>query len=117
MKALRAELAFFDGDDLLTRDIILIHADEDTCIINSERGDRFEITRRFEEPACPVFVKAYNSDGKFLFRSAMRMGVHNSDDWEKIDLAEPYEMCFKCAIVDCNNPDWAQQEPIPDTSV
>ena len=100
MKAMRAELAFFDGDDLLSRDVVLIHSEEDTCVITSERGERFEVTRQFEEPASPILVKAFSSDGTFIFRSAMRMGVHNSDDWERIDLAEPYQMCFRCAIVD-----------------
>ena len=116
MKAMRVELAFFDGDDLLSRDIVLIHGEEDTCVVTSERGDRFEVTRQFEEPASPISVKAFNGDGNFVFRSAMRMGVHNSVDWERIDLVQPYQMCFRCAIVDCDNPDWAKQEPMPDTS-
>ena len=44
----------------------------------------------------------------------MRMGAHNSDDWEAIDLVTPYQLCFKTAIVDGENPDWATQEPIAD---
>lgn len=114
MKAMRAELAFFDGDELLARTKVLVYADEDTCEIASERGDRFEVTRQFEEPASQMFVKAFDRDGNLVGRSAMRMGVHNSDDWEMIELAEPYQMCFRCAIVDCDSPDWATQEPIPD---
>ncbi|APZ93015.1 hypothetical protein [Fuerstiella marisgermanici] len=116
MKALRTELAFFDGNDLLARGNVLINSTEETCEVVSERGDRFEITRKFEEPACSFFVRYFDQNGAFVGRSAMRMGVHNSDDWEMIELAEPYQMCFKCAIVDCDNPDWATQEPLPDSS-
>ena len=114
MKAMRAELAFFDGDELLTQSMVLIYSEEDSCEITSERGDKFEVTRQFEEPASRVFVTSYDQNSELVGRSAMRMGVHNSDDWEMVELVEPYQMCFKCAIVDCDNPDWATQEPIPD---
>lgn len=112
MKALRVEMAFFDGDTLLTRANVLVHSIEDECTVLAERGDRFEITRQFEEPASRLFIEYFYRDGNPAGRSAMRMGVHNSDDWEAIELAAPYQLCFKTAIVDCENPDWATQEPI-----
>ena len=114
MKAMRVELAFFDGNEPLARGNVLVQREDSTCEIISERGDKFKITRRFEEPASSFFVRIFDRDGEPAGRSAMRMGVHNSDDWEKIDLSEPYEMCFKCAVVDCENPDWATQDPLPD---
>ncbi len=109
-------MAFFDGETLLTRANVLVHSEEDECVIVSERGDRFEVTRQFEEPASRVFIKCFDADGKPAGRSAMRMGVHNSDEWEAVDLSPPYELCFKTAIVDCDNPDWASQEPIADVN-
>jgi hypothetical protein len=112
MKAMRVEMAFFDRDTLLTRAVVLIHQEEDSCEIKSDRGDRFEVTRQFKEPASRLLIKCYSPEGDMISRSAMRMGVHNSNDWEKIELAEPYELCFKCAIVDSENPDWVTQEPI-----
>jgi hypothetical protein len=114
MKAMRVEMAFFDGDTLLTRANVLVHSIEDECTVVAERGDRFEITRQFEEPASRLFIKCYDGDGNPAGRSAMRMGVHNSDDWEAVALNPPYELCFKTTIVDCENPDWATQEPIPE---
>ena len=114
MKAMRIEMAFFDGDEQLTRTKVLVYQDEADCEICCDRGDRFIVTRRFEEPACPIVIKYFDSNGDFAGRSAMRMGVHNSDDWEAVDLAEPYNMCFRCAIVDCDDPDWATCEPMLD---
>lgn len=114
MKAMRTEMAFFDGDDLLARAMVLIHAGEETCTIESERGDQFHVTRQFEEPASRVFIKCYSEAGESVGQSAMRMGVHNSQDWEMVELAPPYQLCFKCAIVDCDNPNWATQAPLPD---
>lgn len=114
MKAMRVELTFFDGDEPLTRAVVLVYSEEDCSEIVSERGDKFEVTRQFEEPASRLFVKSYDQNGELVGCSAMRMGVHNSDDWEMVELVEPYEMCFRCAIVDCDNPDWETQELLPD---
>ena len=105
-------MAFFDGDTLLTRANVLVHSIEDECTVLAERGDRFEITRQFEESASRLFIECFDRDGNKAGMSAMRMGVHNSDEWEAIELAAPYQLCFKTAIVDCDNPDWATQEPI-----
>ena len=107
-------MAFFEGDTLLARANVLVHSIEDTCTVIADRGDRFEITRQFEEPASRLFIECFDQNGNLVGASAMRMGVHNSDDLEAIDLVEPYELCFKTAIVDCENSDWATQEPIPE---
>ncbi len=114
MKAMRVEMAFFDGDTLLTRANVLVHALEDECTVTAERGDRFEITRQFEEPASRLFIECFDPDGRPAGCSALRMGVHNSDDWEALELAASYQLCFKAAIVDCENPDWATQKPSDD---
>ena len=114
MKAMRIELAFFDADQPLARGNVLIHAQKDTTEIASERGDRFEVTWQFEEPACSFAVRYFDRNGEPAGRSAMRIGVHDSDDWEMVELAPPYQMCFRCAVVDCDNPNWATQEPLPD---
>ncbi len=112
MRAMRVEMAFFDRDTLLARAVVLVHQTEEICDIKAERGDRFEVTHQFEEPASRLFIKYYSPEDDQTWRAALRMGVHNSDDWEKIELSDPYELCFKCAIVDSENPDWDKQEPI-----
>ena len=112
MKAMRVEMLFFDGDEPLARTKVLVHEIEEECEIECPRGDRFVVTRKFEQPACPVFISSFDSSGDFVGRSAMRMGVHNSDDLETIELVEPYLLCFRCAIVDCDDPEWATCDPI-----
>lgn len=107
-------MALFDGDTLLTRTNVQVHSIQDECTVHAEQGDRFEISRQFEVPASRLFIECFDPDGSPVGMSAMRMGVHNSDDWEAIELAAPYQLCFKTAIVDCENPDWATQEPITD---
>ncbi|QDU40457.1 hypothetical protein Mal4_48140 [Maioricimonas rarisocia] len=99
MTAMRVELAFFDHEQLLCRDTILIVVEETVSEIHSERNETFRVTHQFEEPACRVFIKGFRSD-RLLFRSAMRMGVHNSDDWEAVSLAAPFELCFRCTVVE-----------------
>lgn len=107
MKALRIEMVFFDGDTLLTNANVLIHSTEEQCTVLAERGDRFEIIRQFEEPASRMSIEFFDPDGKPAGLSAMRIGVHNSDDWEAVELAWPYQLCFKTTIVDDENPAWA----------
>lgn len=114
MKAMRVEMAFFDGDELLARSIVLIHKDKDVCEVISGRGDKFVITRWFEEPASVVQIEYFDPDGEFAGRSAMRMGVHNSEEWEAIQLADPYELCFRTAIVDDEDPNWDKCDPWSD---
>lgn len=114
MKAMRVEMMFFDGDELLARTRILVHDVEEECVIECSSGDRFLVTRKFEEPACPILIRYFDSNGEFAGRSAMRMGVHNSEDLEAVDLADSYVLCFRCAIVDSDDPDWATCDPIPE---
>ena len=115
MKALRVEIAFFDGDTPLARTRLLIRQEEDACDIHCKRGDWFHVISRFEEPASRILIRSYSSSGHYVGRSAMRMGGHNSDDWEAVDLVKPYTMCFKCAIVDPAKPDWETQPPLPES--
>jgi hypothetical protein len=114
MKAMRVEMGFLDRATYLAGAVVLVQQEEETSEIKSERGESFHVTRQFEEPASRLFIRCFSPEGEFVFRSAMRMGNHNSEDWEKIVLAEPYELCFRCAIVNSENPDWATQPPMLD---
>ena len=114
MKAMRVEMLFFDANEPLARTTVLVYESAEECEIVCPRGDRFVIERRFEEPACPIMIKSFAPDGHLVGRTAMRMGVHNSDDLEAVDLAEPYVLCFRCAIVDCDDPNWETCDPLPE---
>lgn len=114
MRAKRVEMLFFDCDDLLARTAVLVYEIEDHCEIQSPRGDRFSVTRRVEEPACPITIQSFDADGEFVGRSEMRMGVHNSDELETVDLAGRCVLCFHCAIVDCDDPEWETCVAMPE---
>jgi hypothetical protein len=91
---MRVELVFFEGDTRLCSGEIHITARDGKVEFSTERGEIFEISHRFEEPACPIFIRSFEN-GKLVGRSAMRMGVMDSDDWEAISLANRIELCFK----------------------
>ncbi len=92
---MRVELAFFKGNELLCHGTIAIDTEQRQCTIVGESGPAFEISYTYEWPACPILIKCFH-DGELVSRSALRMGVHTSDDWEAISLAEPYELGFRC---------------------
>ena len=93
------ELEFFSQDTLLCRGGLTIGPQASHTRLESTSGKTFEITHQFEEPACRVFIKCFHG-GASIFQSAMRMGVHNSVDWEAIELFFPYRLGFKCTIHD-----------------
>jgi len=99
MKSMSVEVAFFDADELLCRGTINLTTVESESEFVAERGERFELAYQFEQPASRVFIRCHK-DGSLVFRSALRMGVHDSDDWESTDLAEPYQLCFRCTVHD-----------------
>ncbi len=94
MRSMRVELVFFDGGKPLCRGEICITARDQKLELSTVRGEVFEISHRYEEPACPVFIRVFRH-GTLVGRSAMRMGVADSDDWEAIDLANGISLCFK----------------------
>jgi len=81
--SLRIDLAFFQEDDLLARGSIICVREETEYSLVAESGHEFNITSRFEEPACPVEITCLR-DNKELYRAALRVGVHTSDDWELV---------------------------------
>ena len=58
-------------------------------------GHKFELSSQFEEPACPVEIEC-RRDGALLYKAALRVGVHTSDDWESLDLASIHTLAFRC---------------------
>jgi len=88
------DLAFFDGDVLLARSAIRCGPAEATESIMGE-GHEFLVTHRFEEPACPIEIVCTKA-GKRLYRAALRMGVHTSEDWESVNLGNIHDLGFLC---------------------
>jgi len=96
---MRVQLAFFKGDEFLCRGSIVIDREARHATMASESGHEFRISYTYEEPACPILIHCL-ANGELVSRSAMRIGVHTSNDWEAISLADPYELCFRCEAGD-----------------
>lgn len=94
MPSMRVELVFFDGSTDLCRGEICITSQDEKVEFSTNRGEVFEVSHRYEEPACPIFMRFFES-GKLVGRTAMRMGVADSDDWEAVSLANTIELCFR----------------------
>lgn len=92
------DLAFFDGDLLLARSGIRCESIEAK---ESIVGENYElvVTHKFEEPACPIEIVCMKA-GKLLYSTALRMGVHTSDDWESITLGNIHDLAFRCSVSD-----------------
>jgi hypothetical protein len=94
MKSMQIDLAFFDDDTLLCRGSVVCSDTESENILTGS-DHQFKITHQFEEPASPVFITCLSEDNK-LYETALRVGVHNSEDWESIDLAKVHTLAFRC---------------------
>src|SRR5579885_2285522 len=88
------ELAFFKGNEFLCHGTIVFDREQRPCTLASESGHAFEISYSYDEPARRTIIRCFH-DGELVCRSALRMGVHTSDDREAISLAEPYELGFR----------------------
>ena len=88
------ELAFFAGDDLLVRGRITCGAREVTEVL-SGGGFEFRITHALEELSAPISIVCVRDEVR-VYESALRMGVHTSEDWEAIDLGGIHELAFRC---------------------
>jgi hypothetical protein len=94
------EMVFFEGDQLLVRGEINCGQDIGSAKLESHTGIRFDITFQFEEPACPVSITCFLA-GKRLYRAALRVGVHDSEDWESLELGENHVLAFRCYTKFC----------------
>jgi hypothetical protein len=94
------EMVLFDGDQLIVRGEIKCGRDVSSTTLESQQGLRFDITFQFEEPACPVSITCLLA-GKQLYRAALRVGVHDSEDWESLELGENHVLAFRCYASFC----------------
>ena len=108
--------AFFRGDALLHRGELLLRDAPGFVVygehhhVQLEAGAPFAerpefqlfaglvIEHTFELPACPITLRYYTVAGAEQtkqFEAALRMGVHESDDWESVELGD-YTFAFRC---------------------
>jgi hypothetical protein len=88
---MRIELALFDGDALLERTEIVVGA--------SERIDAFRLFRashKLGAEAADIVLDNF-AEPVALKSAKLRMPIHQSDDWESIQL-EKYTLAFWCRL-------------------
>ena len=92
---LNIDFAIFREGDLLCRGSLSCCASEETNHFHGTDGFEFEISARYEEPACPVEIVCRQND-EHRYDAALRVGVHTSDDWESISLGDIHILGFRC---------------------
>jgi len=93
---MHVDFAFFDGDSLLLRGFFHCVASPRTEEFTGADSHEFRVTYRLEERACPVEIEC-RQHGKVRYTAALRMGVHDSEDWEAIDLGNSHTFAFRCS--------------------
>jgi len=91
------DLAFFDGDDLLCQGPIRCRIPKEKTSFTGVDGSKFELQYHFEDPACPVSIQC-SRNGEDLYMGALSIGVHNSDDWESVNLGNIHTLVFRCHV-------------------
>ena len=97
MPTMHIELGFFAGDQLLARGSVTCADRDATSEITGESGLSWTIKTRYEEPASPVELECIR-DGERLYDGSLQVGVHTSDDWESINLADVHTLAFRCRV-------------------
>lgn len=91
---MHVNLAFFEEDALLCRGSIACGAREDTTSL-AGCGLEFLITHRQELAAARISIVC-SRDGEHLYKTALNMPVHDSTDWESINLGNIHTLAFYC---------------------
>ena len=99
MPAMEIDLAFFDGDNLLIRGTIECRTAQQLKVLANNSDYSFHVTHTFETPASPVEIVC-RKNGKKEYEAALMVGVHDSDDWESINLANIHTLGFRCRVLD-----------------
>lgn len=86
---MRVELALFDGDTLLDRGEIVVTATEQT-----ETLTLFRVSHKLRDGTADVVLDDF-ADRIELKRSTLLMPVHESSDWESVELGK-YTLVFWC---------------------
>jgi hypothetical protein len=88
---MHVELAFFDGDVLIERGSIDVRA-QSSC----NHLEHFQIAHQLESDAAKVVLSSFSSRIN-LKTVTLDMPIHQSADWESIDLAG-YTLAFRCSL-------------------
>ena len=85
----------FDGENVLCRGEVQCGSIESSDSFESNSGHEFLVTHRFELPACPVEILCIFQNEE-LYKAALMVGVHTSEEWESINLGNIHDLGFRC---------------------
>ena len=94
IESLSIEMAFFDGEILLVRCRVECTKEKQLYQVKGIDDYLFDITYSLELPSSPVEIICSNSSG-LLYKAALRVGVHTSEDWESIELGDIHTLAFR----------------------
>ena len=85
------ELALFDGDKLLEREMIRINPE-----MTSNAFNLFSVRHQLHAESAKLILDNF-AEAIALNRTELDMPIHESDDWETIDLGG-YTLAFWCRV-------------------
>ncbi len=88
---MRVELGLFDGDSLLFQGEINIIEKE-----YEEENEIIKLKHQLINDEAIIELRILN-EGEQIIRSTLNIPVHESEDWESIDLAG-FTLAFKCKL-------------------
>ncbi len=88
---MRVDYGLFNGDDLIQRNFLVVTPEEQV-----EESSNVTIRHRLSGGAAAIVIEVF-SEGVRLIESVLDMPIHESDDWESIELAQ-FAFAFKCRL-------------------
>lgn len=85
------EMGLFQGDNLLTKGMIKVAEQE-----QMEKNDVMELKYQLVGEAAELKLRVFGN-GEQLIKSSLTMPVHESDDWESIELGG-FTLAFRCRL-------------------
>ena len=88
---MRVELGLFEGDSLLFQGEINVTENE-----YEEENEIIKLKHKLINDEAIIELRIFN-DGEQIIKSALNMPLHESEDWESIELAN-FTLAFKCKL-------------------
>ena len=88
---MQVELGLFEGDSLLFQGEINITENE-----YQEENEIIKLKHQLISDEAIIEMRIFN-EGKQIIKSTLNMPVHESDDWESIELSN-FTLAFKCKL-------------------
>lgn len=96
-RRMAVDFALFREDVRLVRGRIAIGNERQRQSFSADGGElELTVEHVFEFPACPLQMQLRSAQsGEVLWEAGICMGVHQSDDWESLELLE-HTLAFRC---------------------